>query len=129
MTTELTVLTLAGLLWALQFFAYLASGHRKMDINKAMGPRDTEVDRPGISGRMHRALSNHTEGLVLFGIAALVITVSQQSTGYTGALAWVYLVARVLYVPAYAFNWVPWRSLIWAFGLFATIAMLVAALI
>ncbi len=37
--------------------------------------------------------------------------------------------ARVLYVPAYAFGWVPWRSLIWAVGLVATLLLLVAALL
>lgn len=129
MTTELTVLTLAGLLWAVQFLAYLAVGHGKMDINKAMGPRDSDVERPGICGRMHRALANHTEGLVLFTIAALVITVSDQSNGFTGAAAWVYLIARVLYVPAYAFGLMPWRTVIWMIGFFAIVAMLIAALI
>lgn len=128
MTIETTVLTLAALLWAVQFISYLAVSHGKMDVNKAMGPRDTEVDRPGASGRMHRALSNHTEGLTLFAIAALVITVTEQSSSFTATAAWIYLAARVLYVPAYALGWTPWRTVIWLISFFATVAMLVAAL-
>jgi uncharacterized MAPEG superfamily protein len=31
-------------------------------------------------------------------------------------------------VPAYAFGWAPWRSLIWAVGFLATLIMLLAAL-
>jgi uncharacterized MAPEG superfamily protein len=37
--------------------------------------------------------------------------------------------ARVLYIPAYAFGLTPWRSLIWLVGLSATLAMLLAALL
>ncbi|NCU21433.1 MAPEG family protein, partial [Candidatus Falkowbacteria bacterium] len=43
--------------------------------------------------------------------------------------AFTYLGARILYVPAYAYGWTPWRSVIWAVGFFATVAMLIAALI
>ena len=39
------------------------------------------------------------------------------------------LAARILYVPAYAFGWNPWRSAIWAVGFLATLTMLIAALI
>ncbi|MBO9478363.1 MAPEG family protein [Shimia sp. R11_0] len=129
MTYELTILTYAALLWGLQFFAYLAVSHGKMDLNWAMGPRDEDGKRPGASGRMHRALSNHTEGLVLFGIAALVVTLSGQSSSVTTGCATAYLAARLLYVPAYALGWQPWRTLIWMVGFFATMAMLIAALI
>lgn len=129
MTPELTSLTLAALLWGLQFLAYLGAGHGKIDIRAAVGPRDTPFDKPGLAGRLHRALSNHTEGLVIFAIAAIVTTASDQSTGFTTACAWVFLGARVLYVPAYAFGWTPGRTLIWMAGFFATMAMLVANLL
>ncbi|WP_170784920.1 MAPEG family protein [Ruegeria lacuscaerulensis] len=129
MTPEITVLTLAALLWAVQFIAYLAVSHGKMDVNKAIGPRDTEIERPGASGRMHRALSNLTEGLTLFAIAALVIAVTGQSTSFTAAAAWIFLIARVIYVPAYALGWTPWRTIVWLVSFFATVAMLLAALI
>lgn len=129
MTTELTVLILAALLWVIQFFVYIGASHGKMDINVAMGPRDSEVARPGISGRLHRALGNHAEGLILFTIAAMVLTVSDKSTAFTAIAAWLYLVMRILYVPAYAFGWTPWRTLIWMVGFGATIAMLIATLL
>ena len=129
MTPELLTLTLAALLWGVQFFLYLASGHGSVDLNAAMGPRDVPFDRPTICARMHRALSNHTEGLVLYAIAAGVITLTDQSTAVTATCAWIYLTARVLYVPSYAYGWTPGRTLIWMTGFFATMAMLVAALI
>ena len=61
-------------------------------------------------------------------IAVVVVSVSDQSTGFTAACAWVYLGARVLYIPAYAFGWVPWRSFIFFVGLLATTLMILAAL-
>ena len=127
MTTELTVLSLAALLWVAQFVAYLISGHGKVDVLHALGPRDTPFDKPAAMGRLHRALSNHSEGLVLFAIASLVITTSGQSSAFTAACSWVYLIARASYVPAYAFGWTPWRTVIWMIGLLATTAMLLAA--
>jgi hypothetical protein len=48
---------------------------------------------------------------------------------FTAACAFTYLVARVLYVPAYYFGWAPWRSLIWFVGFAATTLILLAALI
>ena len=64
----------------------------------------------------------------LFAPAALLIALTGQSTGYTAALAFLYLAARVIYVPAYLLGWVPWRSLIWAIGLVATTLLYLAAL-
>jgi len=54
---------------------------------------------------------------------------SGQNSSFTAACAWVYLAARILYVPAYAFGWTPGRSLIWAAGFLATVLILVAALL
>ncbi|MCV6586905.1 MAG: MAPEG family protein [Marinibacterium sp.] len=129
MTPELTALTLAALLWIVQFMIYLAAGHGKLDVQQAMGPRDEPVARPGVVGRMHRALANYSEGLPLFAIAVLVLTLSEQGTAFTAACAWIYLAARVLYIPAYALGWMPWRTVIWMLSLFATLAMLVSALV
>ena len=47
----------------------------------------------------------------------------------TQTAAWVYLGARILYVPAYYLGWRPGRSAIWAVGFFATLTLLLAALI
>ncbi|MCI5042666.1 MAG: MAPEG family protein [Donghicola eburneus] len=136
MTTELTVLTLAALLQVVQFFLMSIPANLELGQGKTLSPRDPDrLGKPLIeqvsvrTGRLFRALNNHFEGLILFSIACLVITVSGQSTGLTGACAWIYLIARVLYVPAYAFGWVPWRSLIWFVGFLATTIMLVAALL
>ena len=136
MTPELTVLTLAALLQVIQYVLMVVPVNLELGTAKTLGPRDPDrlgkplieqVSRP--TGRLIRALDNHFEGLILFAIACTVITLSQQSTPFTAACAWVYLIARVLYVPAYAFGLSPWRSLIWLTGFGATTLMLLAALL
>ena len=128
MTPELTALALAALLQVGQLAMYSVAGQAQAGRKAALKPRDEKVELTGKAGRIHRALNNHFEGLILFGIAAL-LTAHAGSTGFTAACAWIYLIARVLYIPAYVFGWVPWRSLIWSVGLLATTLMLLAALV
>jgi len=129
MIPELTILTLAALLQVAQMGAYSVTANAQVDLNTALGPRDTPVALTGVAGRLHRAMNNHFEGLLLFAIACVVITLSGQSSAFTTGCAWIYLIARAAYVPAYALGLAPWRSVIWMIGFGATTAMLIAALI
>ena len=134
MTPELTVLALAGLLQGIQFVLLSVPANLELGTGKTMSPRDPHrMGKPlleqvsPITGRLFRALNNHFEGLILFTLAVVVVTLANQSTGFTAACAWAYLGARVLYIPAYAFGLVPWRSVIWFVGFLATMAMIVAS--
>lgn len=129
MTPELTALTLAALLQVGQICFYSVVGRAQVGSKTALKPRDEPIELTGMAGRVYRAMNNHFEGLILFGIACVVVTVSEQSTGFTAACAFAYLAARILYIPAYVFGWVPWRSVIWSIGLLATTFMLLAALV
>ena len=132
MTPELTVLALAGLLQAAQFVLMSVPVNREVGHHRTLAPRDNDDLKRDLSprtGRLVRALNNHFEALILFTLAVTVVTLSNQSTPFTAACAWTYLIARVLYVPAYAFGLVPWRSLIWAVGFLATVAMIGASLL
>lgn len=129
MPPELTALTLAALLQVLQFAAYSIAAQLQVGVKAALGPRDNIPQLTGTAGRLQRAMNNHFEGLILFSIACMVITLSDQSTPLTAACAYAYLAARIAYVPAYVLGLVPWRSLVWAIGFAATVLMLLAALL
>lgn len=136
MTPELTVLTLAGLLQVVQFGLMSVTANLDLGPAKTLSARDPArlggplSEQMGVrAGRYYRAMNNHFEGLIMFTLAVVVVTLSDQSTAFTATCAWVYLGARVLYVPAYALGLVPWRSLIWMTGFAATALMLLAALI
>ncbi len=136
MTPELTVLALAGLLQVLQYVLMSVPANMELGVGKTASPRDRERLGGAIedllspkTARLLRALNNHFEGLILFTLAVVVVTLSDQSTPFTATCAWAYLAARVAYVPAYYFGLSPWRSVIWFVGFGATIAMLISALI
>lgn len=129
MTPELKILTLAALLQVVQFLLFSVTAQMQVGTKVAASPRDRTIELTGTAGRLQRAMNNHFEGLILFTIAAVVISVSGQSTPVTATCAYLYLAARVLYIPAYAFGLTPWRSLIWGIGFIATVTMLVTALL
>jgi uncharacterized MAPEG superfamily protein len=131
MTPELTALALAALLQAVQFLLFAVPANMELGTGYTSSARDRPPSRQlsERTGRLQRALNNHFEGLILFTIATTVVTLGNHSTGFTVACAWVYLAARTLYIPAYAFGWRPWRSAIWAIGFGSTLAMIVAALL
>jgi uncharacterized MAPEG superfamily protein len=129
MTTELTVLALAALLQGGQFVLFSVLANLQIGPKAAMGPRDDKPELTGRAGRAGRALTNHFEGLIMFTIAVLVVTAGGQSSGLTATCAWIYLGARILYVPAYLLGWSPGRSIIWGIGFFATMLMILASLL
>jgi uncharacterized MAPEG superfamily protein len=129
MPVEVKVLGLAGLLQFGQFLLMAVPVNLQLGTAYTAGPRDEERRASGMAGRLKRAMDNHFEALILFTIAVLVVTLGQASSPLTEQCAWVYLVSRVLYVPAYASGVFLARSLIWAVGFGATLAMLVSALL
>ena len=136
MTPELLALTIATLLQVFQFFLMAVPTNIELKPGKTLSPRDRDRMNGEIqdlvsprTARLIRAWENHFESLLLFAIACLVITFSDQTTMYTVGFSYLYVLARLFYIPAYAFGWVPWRSLFWMVGFFSIAAMLFAALI
>ncbi len=129
MTPELTALTLAALLQVAQYALYAIPANLELGTRYTAGSRDhaPDQDMSKRTARLGRAMQNHFEGLILFGIAVTVITLSDQSSTLTAICAYAYLVARILYIPAYAYGLNPWRSLIWAVGFLSTLIILLVA--
>lgn len=131
MTPELTALTLAALLLMAQLGWMAVRANLEVGSSYFLSPRDTppaEIPSPGTM-RLKRAYENHLEALPPFAVAVLVVTLADAASGVTAACAWAYLLARVLYVPAYLFGWVPWRSVIFGVGYLASGLMLLVALL
>jgi len=130
MTPELTVLILAALLQTVTFVLYAVPANRELGPGYTMSARDRAPTREmsDRTARLGRTMDNTFEALILFGIAATVIALSDQSTTYTMLMSWIFLAARIAYIPAYALGWRPGRSIIWAVGFAATTLMLIAAL-
>ncbi len=128
MAPELTVLALAVFLQVGQIALAGWSMNRDAGLEWNASPRDEQPEFSALTGRLRRAVNNHFEALAFFTIAVLVVTASVSSSGFTATCAWIYLAARIVYVPAYAYGWAPWRSVIFGVGLTATLLMILAAL-
>jgi uncharacterized MAPEG superfamily protein len=89
------------------------------------GPRDQPREVAGISGRVVRAYRNLLEVLPLF-IAALFLAHAAHAAGRLAAIgAWQFFIARLAYVPAYAFGPTGLRPLCWLVA-WAGVALIVA---
>ena len=102
MTPELLSLTLAALLQAVQLTLYATPANLEIGVRYTSSSRDTPLPQPlsPTTARLLRAFNTHNEGLILFTIAVLVVTLSNQSTTTTQYAAYTYLAARILYIPA-----------------------------
>jgi uncharacterized MAPEG superfamily protein len=129
MPVEVQVLAYAAILQFIQIVLMAIPVNMQLGPKYTAGPRDEERKPSGVPGRLKRAVDNHFEGLALFTIAVVVMVLGEASSALTAQCAWAYLIARVLYVPAYASGVHLIRSLIWAVGFFATLTMLLAAVL
>ena len=136
MTPELTALALAGLLQGVQFALMSIPANLELGPGKTLSPRDQsrlggslETQLSEKTARLYRALNNHFEGLILFTLAVVVVVLGDKTTSLSAGCAYTYLIARILYIPAYYFGLSPWRSLIWFVGFLATMLMIVSALL
>jgi uncharacterized MAPEG superfamily protein len=94
---------------------------------EALGPRDDQPPLTRIGGRAERALANMHEALPVFlTLALLNLILGTGDMATTGAT--VFLVARVLYVPAYLAGVIGVRTLIWIASVVGLVLMLIPIL-
>ena len=128
MTPELTALATAALVQFAQLGAFGYFVRRQGNLGYQVSNRDAPPPHTGPAARAQRAMANHTENLILFAIAVTVVTLSDEATRFTATCAWLYVIARILYVPAYVAGHPPLRALAWGLGWVSTLLMILAAL-
>jgi len=128
-SVEVKVLALAGVLQLLQYLLMAVPVNLQLGPAYTGGNRDEPRQLSGVAGRLKRALDNHFEGLIMFTLAVVVVTLGEASSPLTQNCAWAYLGARIAYIPAYASGLPYLRSAIWTVGFVAVAIMLFAALL
>ena len=114
MTTALTLVVWSLILAFVQIILFDVVRTGQYGLKWNTGPRDEAV--PEISpmgGRLKRAQDNLFETLPLFIAAVLVAHISGRETDMVTLGAEIWFVARVVYVPLYAFGVRQIRSLVW----------------
>lgn len=125
MTQELTALVLSILVGLIHLFAAANASTRVRGIAWNAGPRDRpKPPLEGVPGRLDRAFRNYLETFAFFAAAVLIAHAANRHNGLTVSGAWLYLAARVVYLPLYAAG-VPYiRSLVWLAGTFGILLIL-----
>src|SRR6266567_5251046 len=113
MTGDLWALAAAMLLAVVQLTLSSVLTLRQLGGAWVAGPRDEPREVTGVSGRFVRAYRNLLEIFPQF-LAALFLVHAAHAAGALSTIgAWVFVVARLLYVPAYAFGAVGLRPICW----------------
>ena len=120
MTQELTILVYAAVLGLITVLLPpvvdgAAGGQRYLNWNA--GARDKPFEVNPVADRLRRAFSNFMETFVFFAVVVIALAFSSKSSDLSVNGAWLYLGARVLYVPCYAFGIKYVRSAVWAVAL------------
>lgn len=88
-----------------------------------VGNRDNLPEKSVVAGRLDRAKNNMQESLPIFLALALLALVKGRATGEVVQAAVVFLMARVVYVPAYMSGIPMLRSFVWLVGVASLVMM------
>ena len=129
MTMALTLVVWSLILAFVQIILFYVVRTGQYGLKWNTGPRDEAM--PEISplgGRLKRAQDNLFETLPLFIAAVLVAHISGRETDMVTLGAEIWLGARVVYLPLYAFGVRQIRSLVWLVSI-AGLGMVIAPLV
>ena len=120
--SEFLCLELSVVLWFVYLFTQILTSRAEFGDAWLFTPRDATPEPKGLAcGRAKRALANYIENWVPFVAVDLALIFTQHTGGY-GAAVWV--VARLLYLPAYVLGWIYVRTALWGIGLIGLLMML-----
>jgi uncharacterized MAPEG superfamily protein len=126
---ELTILAWTLVLAFVQILLFDFARTGQYGLKWNMSPRDGAMPPLSpVAERLKRAQDNLFETLPIFIAAVLIAHVAGRETSQTALGAQIYLGARVLYVPLYAFGVPMLRSLVWIVSI-AGLGMIVAPLL
>lgn len=129
MTIELIILAWGCVLAIVYVWAAVRVKTQQYGVAWNIGPRDEEVAPPRpIVGRLARAQANFFETFPLFAAAVLIVSVAHMTSQWTAIGAWLWLGARIVYLPLYAFGVKGLRTLAWAVSVVGIVMILKPAL-
>ena len=129
MTTELTILAWTLVLALVQILLPSTLRTQETGAQYNLGARDGAAPPPRpVTARLQRAQANLFETLPLFVAAVLIAHVSGTHGALTLWGCWLYLLARIVYVPLYAAGIPVLRTLVWLVSMVGLVMILFALL-
>jgi len=130
MTTELTLLAWTLVLALVQILLPSTLRTQETGAQYNMSARDGAAPPPRpVTARLQRAQANLFETLPLFAAAVLIAHVSNSEGALTLWGSWLYLLARIVYVPLYAAGIPVLRTLVWMVSVAGLVLILFAVLV
>ncbi|RIV88563.1 hypothetical protein D2V17_07345 [Aurantiacibacter xanthus] len=130
MSSEITVLLLSTLLLVAHIMLAIRYKTAQYGTDWNMGARDGDLPPlNAVAGRLERARDNFLETYPIAIIALLVGDMYGQNSSLIAIAAWVWLGARVIYLPLYWAGVPKVRTLVWAVGMLALLTIIVALLL
>lgn len=103
MPIELEILAYASLLLFVHILAAAQVKTRQYGVKWNLGPRDEPVaELSPLAGRLTRAEANFLETLPIAIIALMGVVIAGRTNASTALGGWVWLGARIVYLPLYA---------------------------
>ncbi|WP_426116438.1 MAPEG family protein [Massilia sp. PWRC2] len=125
MTTELTALAWTLVLALVQIFLASTLRTRETGLRYNVSARDTDATPPGrLTARAQRAQANLFETLPLFAGAVLIAHAANLHSSQTVFACWLYLGARIIYLPLYLAGVPVLRTLVFAGSVWALFILL-----
>jgi uncharacterized MAPEG superfamily protein len=125
MRVELTILALGALLLLVHIFA---AGHfrtKQYGTTWNMGARDEALPPlEPVAGRLVRAQANFLETFPIAIVALLGVVVAGRASALTAAGGWIWLAARVAYLPLYGYGVPKVRTLVFLVSLVGLLIVL-----
>ena len=129
MNIEVRVLAWTVVLGLVQIVAASHAASLQRGYRWSASARDREVaPLVGVAGRLDRALRNFSETFPLFAALVLAAQAVGRHSGLTESGAILYFMARLAYLPLYAFGVPLVRSLVWSIAAVGMLLLLVALL-
>lgn len=118
MPIELKILALGALLLFVHIFTATRFKTAQWGRKWNVGARDEALDAPNpVTGRTMRAQANFAETFPIAIIALLGVVVAQRTSQWTALGGWIWLGARVVYLPLYAMGVPVIRTVVWTISM------------
>src|SRR3954469_10440439 len=118
MAVELKILALGALLLFIHIFAATRFKTAQYGRKWNVGARDEGLPAPNpMTGRLVRAQANFEETFPIAIVALLGVVVAGRTSQWTALGGWIWLAARVVYLPLYGAGIPVIRTIVWTIGM------------
>ena len=118
MPIELKILALGALLLFVHIFTATRFKTAQWGRKWNVGARDEALTEPNpVTGRTMRAQANFQETFPIAIIALLGVVVAQRTSQWTAIGGWIWLGARLVYLPLYAMGVPVIRTVVWTISM------------